>query len=380
MTNMLDWALKYAARDWAVLPLHSIIRDRCSCGNPDCDSPGKHPRIGGGLKKATTDPTAIRSWWGRWPDANIGIRTDGLCVIDIDGPTGEQSLDELEQTYCEMPPTYTVSTGKGEHYYFADPERIFRNRAGLVPGIDIRACGGYVVAPPSNHISGRTYTVLFDGWGDQPVPPWLAELIKKPEPKADTEWTTTTLPSPAANASGYAQVALANELAALASSSNGTRNDNLNKAAFNLFQLVKAGELDTTETTDLLAQTASQLGLAPTEIEKTLKSAWASAPERDMAAAKRRRTETTPPLAPPAPTDQPPAPTDNPSLTAGSSGAAAAVTAADTFPYSISDNRMFITMMKKDGPEHKVIADFQATITTEQRSDCLLYTSPSPRD
>lgn len=86
-TPMLKAALAYAQKlKWAVLPLHTVKNGQCSCGRPDCTSPGKHPRVARGVHDATTDPSVIIGWWRRWPNANIGIRTgaaSGFFVVDV---------------------------------------------------------------------------------------------------------------------------------------------------------------------------------------------------------------------------------------------------------------------------------------------------------
>ncbi|MFA9229888.1 MAG: bifunctional DNA primase/polymerase [Microgenomates group bacterium] len=164
--NMLEHALNYAERGWAVLPLHEIQEGRCACGKPDCTSQGKHPKISGGLKSATFNAETIRQWWAQWPDANIGIvtgRVSGLMVVDIDhGATknGYASLQSLEAANGPLPRDLTVQTGGGGlHIYLSMPAVDIRNSTSkLAPHIDVRGEGGYVVAPPSRHISGTRYT------------------------------------------------------------------------------------------------------------------------------------------------------------------------------------------------------------------------------
>lgn len=164
--RMLDHGLEYASRGWAVLPLHWIENGQCSCGKPDCNSAGKHPLVGGGSKTATTDPQIITDWWTSYPSANIGIATgsaSGLIVVDVDaGPnkSGYSSLAALEAEYAEIPRDYCVTTGSGGlHIYLSAPQTEIRNSASkLAENIDIRGEGGYVVAPPSIHLSGNRYT------------------------------------------------------------------------------------------------------------------------------------------------------------------------------------------------------------------------------
>jgi hypothetical protein len=70
--ELAAWTIRYATSGLAVLPLHSIRDDRCTCG-PDCASPGKHPLSRHGHGDATTDLDTIRSWWRRRPWANMGV-------------------------------------------------------------------------------------------------------------------------------------------------------------------------------------------------------------------------------------------------------------------------------------------------------------------
>ncbi len=177
-------ALEYAARGWLVVPLHSPTVHGCSCGRAACASPAKHPRTVHGLKDASRDPVTIREWWGRWPDANIGIVTgpeSGLLVLDVDGKLGEESLIDFERRGFHLPDTYTIRTGGGgQHPYFLWPEGTdVRNSAGkIAPGLDIRGQGGYVVAPPSLHASGARYEINESAIPPVPAPEWLLSLIQ----------------------------------------------------------------------------------------------------------------------------------------------------------------------------------------------------------
>jgi len=121
----LGAALFYASRGWPVFPCYEIKDGVCSCGNPKCASPGKHPRVPHGVKDASFDPAVIREWWKRWPDANVAVATGKLVVIDIDtrhdGEIGWDLLTEGRQ----IPETLTVGTGGGgRHYYFRCPEGV----------------------------------------------------------------------------------------------------------------------------------------------------------------------------------------------------------------------------------------------------------------
>lgn len=108
----------------------------------------------------------VEHWWATWPDANIAIVTgavSGLVVADADGPAGLVWMKE------HLPRTGVyVRTGKGWHGYYRHPGGEVRNRGRIGPEVDIRADGGYVVAPPSVHASGQRYEFQFTpglgGW------------------------------------------------------------------------------------------------------------------------------------------------------------------------------------------------------------------------
>jgi len=160
---MLEIALKYAEMGFSVIPVHTVEDGVCSCGSPHCNAPGKHPRY---KWKSYTEVAAskeqIESWWGREPDSNIGIVTgsvSGIAVVDIDGEEGLSSLSEAGLPIDELPPTLTAKTGGGGlHLIYRNPEsRKIKTRAGILPNVDIRAEGGFIVAPPSKHESGNIY-------------------------------------------------------------------------------------------------------------------------------------------------------------------------------------------------------------------------------
>lgn len=128
-----------------------------------CEPAGKRPlgRLApNGCKNASTDVEQVRAWWTAEPQANIGIATGHrFDVIDIDGPPGYRSLLDLEP----LPALAQAVTGSGGRHIYV-PATGRGNGAKLRPGIDYRGAGGYVIAPPSRHSSGRLYT-----WIDAPT-------------------------------------------------------------------------------------------------------------------------------------------------------------------------------------------------------------------
>jgi hypothetical protein len=129
-----------------------------------CEHAGKHPRNLNGATGATSDVEQVRKWWTMWPDANIGLATGRplpgggyLAVLDIDPRNdGDSSVEELERKHGPLPDTTVVrSGGGGWHHYFCSSEPV-RSRK-ITAGVDFKAVGGYVVAPPSLHASGGMY-------------------------------------------------------------------------------------------------------------------------------------------------------------------------------------------------------------------------------
>ena len=114
----------------------------------------KVPATAHGFKDATTNLDQIRAWWAATPQANIGIPTGGLfTVIDVDLPEGYHSLG-LMRDADKIPPIHgrVITASGGTHLYV--PPTGDGNAAGILPGIDIRGLGGYVVAPPSRSDEG----------------------------------------------------------------------------------------------------------------------------------------------------------------------------------------------------------------------------------
>lgn len=176
---MLEYALSYAQRGLRVLPIHGFVGGRCTCGDPECGSPAKHPRTRNGNDDATTDEEQIRRWWARWPDSNIGIQTgvfSNLVVLDVDDREG---LRAIESQGFEIPETLKVSTGRGWHFYFKHPMLDLKRTIGALKHVDVIPDKGFVVAPPSIHSSGRVYEFEDDEAEIAPMPDWMRELAQK---------------------------------------------------------------------------------------------------------------------------------------------------------------------------------------------------------
>jgi len=155
--ELLEAALSYASQGIEVVPLWpkgKVPLDFCN------HSP-------------TTDTEIIKRWWKICPTANIGIPTgtthNSLIVLALDvscGINGEKTLTSIcQKNSIHLPDTSIVRTGStGFHLYFKNSQRIIvRGGKNLAPGVDVRAEGAHVVAPPSIHKNGNQYYWLRGG-------------------------------------------------------------------------------------------------------------------------------------------------------------------------------------------------------------------------
>jgi hypothetical protein len=166
----------------------------CGCGKRACTSPAKHPigrLVPNGVLDATSDEAQVAHFWAGRPDANIGMATGDLVVIDID-PRHGGDIGTL-QAREPLPPTWRAATGGGGQHLFFSTTQSLRNTAGkLGTGIDTRGVGGYVVLAPSRHINGMRY-VWELGPGQSPLaqlPDWIIEALTKTasSPRGRTDW------------------------------------------------------------------------------------------------------------------------------------------------------------------------------------------------
>lgn len=139
-----EHALACVDQGWAVFPLVPNT---------------KRPLTDNGFKDASKDIAQIQKWWTEHPNANVGLATgkmSGIVAVDVDvkeGAKGRESISQLKG----LPPTLTVSTPSGGwHLYYTCPPEGLRSRVGVLPGIDVRGDGGYVVASGSL-IDGKPY-------------------------------------------------------------------------------------------------------------------------------------------------------------------------------------------------------------------------------
>ncbi|MCP4594521.1 MAG: DUF3987 domain-containing protein [bacterium] len=166
--QLLNAAIRYVELGYPVFP---------------CVSGGKAPLTKHGFKDATTDPAQIEAWWSKHPDANIGMPTAGLLVIDVDGADNAWPSDPDKAQDLACGPVSLTPRG-GRHHIFRQPKgKEWKNTASrLAPKVDTRANGGYIVVPPSV-VDGKPYrwaeTLELDDAPEQlPEPPvWVVAQI-----------------------------------------------------------------------------------------------------------------------------------------------------------------------------------------------------------
>lgn len=227
--NTLELALMYLSLGWSVFPLRQRGKE---------PFPGFPVATFQRMRLATQ--AEVFDWWTSRAAANIAIATGAisrLFVLDCDS---RQAC--LEVKARGIPPTRIAATGKGAHIYFSYPDFPVGNRTNLLAGVDIRGNGGYVVAPPSIHPSGKAY-----GWhreapiADAPI--WLLDMLR-PKSTGGASKSRQASIQYLASTPAWARAALQYETEAIRTGAPGNQNNCLNRAAYKMGQLIAMGMID----------------------------------------------------------------------------------------------------------------------------------------
>lgn len=270
-------ALKYAEYHWPIFPLIAN---------------GKEPLTPDGFKNATIDAEIIKGWWQRWPNANIGLACGMSGVIALDGDPFRYT-DESRALIADLLENYPTATQitptGGHHFVYMLPAGVtLSNSSGnLPPGVDVRVNGFIALSPSTVTYTGEKAKEkgVEDGFSGryrwqpspidfppQPLPDHILEMLKpkvRPEP-IPIHYKTN------GHNGNYAKAALERELDILARTREGGRNEQLNKSAFSLGQLVAAGLLSESEVGDKLLSVGLAIGLEEREVRATIRSGLAS--------------------------------------------------------------------------------------------------------
>lgn len=183
-------AVDYYEAGFRVIPLHPVLFDEngkavCGCGNPQCESAGKHP---------------VHKAWQQSPHWSIdqfanmiesgqleqfGVILDNHLVVDIDPRNGGfESYDKLCAQLgidLKQESQFVVSTGGGGfHIYFDKPSGLaLKQSAEGLAGIDFKS-SGFVVGYGCNHASGMLYERSKGFATDSaPIPSALLSILEK---------------------------------------------------------------------------------------------------------------------------------------------------------------------------------------------------------
>jgi hypothetical protein len=288
---------RYIALGWSVIPVKRGTKVPQADLLPevaDPESEGGTRRSWKPLQERYPTPAELAAW-AQQP-VNIAVvlgPLSGIMVLDLDS---RRAI--LAATGRGLPLTATVRSSKGLHLYFKHPGGRVRNYRDEAEAWDLKGDGGLVNAPPSLHPTGVEYA-----WGLAPevvgiaeAPPWLLDLIRtaqareaeaaRERPEAHSLFAEVR-PSGESDRRRtlYFERALRNARFTLRQAGEGSRNQTLNRTAYNLGQLIAgaarevanpnatidADRLEAHVRKELL-ETAQHVGLPVREAERTISS------------------------------------------------------------------------------------------------------------
>jgi hypothetical protein len=229
-------ALRYLKLGYAVLPLQRG---------------GKKPHRmlpeSGGVHHATTYPSQVWEWWKQDPAANVGIACgmrSKLAVIDLDVKRGVPGPQEFYRLVYSKP-AYDwesvpyVSTPSGGVHLWLRSDVAIPERPGILPGVDVKADGGLVVAPPSMALHHPASQPGNASGSNMPVPlpyAWNGCPCQVPQaPGWLAEWAHTAAATGTEHQLSDDQVADVEELKKTGVAA-GTRNDTFYRLACSLYR------------------------------------------------------------------------------------------------------------------------------------------------
>ncbi len=240
----------------------------------------KRPCFEAWQQAGTTDPTIIKKWWSKYPDAApaIALGKANLVVIDPDrhgGTDGVANFAKLIEGH-DLPVGPIINTaGGGKHHIFRQPESgepLGNSRGDLPDGIDVRGNGGFVIAVGAVRPDGVAYKSeqgspdLAEAFkkGAIPVLPEFLERVirtKRPAESATKTQDAGPRPAPTRRENAYATATMDGCAQEVEGSVRGKRNQTLNAVAFRLGRLIAAGWIDKTPVIERLRKAAKSCGL-----------------------------------------------------------------------------------------------------------------------
>ncbi len=175
-STMLEAAVQLASFGYYVGQVYGIVNGRCSCGNPACRTPGKHP-IGGDSRCTVSADEAARMWKER-SQAGVCINLARSGLVDVSSDSADALVSFRKRG---LPPTLSFQSGSGvghEHHLYQLPEGAPQVRWCKSGELDLMSAG-IAVFPPSVSGKGpyRLLTELLPVADLPPAPAWVIEEL-----------------------------------------------------------------------------------------------------------------------------------------------------------------------------------------------------------
>lgn len=264
--NFFDAAADLVSLGFSVIPLRQDA---------------KLPLVKAWQRLASSELEVITHWSRQWPNGNIGVATgeaSGVAVIDLDvkdDRNGIETIAKLAKAGKTLPPCPTVETPSGgRHLYFRmtpglkNVVGVTGAGRGLGPGVDFRAKGGFVVAPPSALPNGAYRWLVPPMTPNFPrLPDWALAMLLPQQPKPRPKFEGKT-------AAGDAERALEGIAKRVATAPDGQRNNLLYWAAYTAAGMVKEGRVGSETASSRLTDAALAAGLPMPEVQATIASGF----------------------------------------------------------------------------------------------------------
>jgi len=148
--RMRELAKEYVGRGWSVLPVKGLLAND--------DREAKKPAVKRWTelqsRRLTDEEIDRHNWSGEAIGVIAGEISGNIVGVDVDGELGKQSAKGLYS-----PATVVSNTPRGGiHLWYVNSSGIrLKPDSSILPGIDLRTDGSYLVAPPSKVPSGKCY-------------------------------------------------------------------------------------------------------------------------------------------------------------------------------------------------------------------------------
>jgi hypothetical protein len=212
-----------------------------------------------------------------------GAISNNLVVIDLDGIPAIRKFASQFKNLCEQTRSVLTGSQEGVHLYFRvkDLTANANVRVQDVGGFELRGNGQYVIAPPSRHPSGHEYRIYrnnpimeLDNLNE--VRDWMESLRENEQAKRQAEISGVSgevaIKVPANRKKNFLKKVLSEEIARVATSSEGQRNNSLFYAGLRLANYASGNKELSWDDCKSALILASNLPFS--EAYRTVESAW----------------------------------------------------------------------------------------------------------